>query len=102
MSMEAKVWSCSFSWVWLGMSMVLWNNKLLISNKGLLGLVKLAQRCSGINQQFGFLKKLGPLIWCAFLGFKRCSIVAINLMSAKPDSWVVDENGFGQSVSRVF
>ena len=45
----------------------------------IVGLVKLAQKCSKINEQYGFWKKIDPSM-CAFLGVKLCTMVAFVIL----------------------
>ena len=43
------------------------------------GLVKLTQKCSEINQQYGFSKEIDPSR-CAFWDVKGCTIVAFVIL----------------------
>ena len=51
------------------MSIVLYNNKLPISMERVVGLVKLIQKCSKINQKNVFFKNVNPSRY-ALLDFK--------------------------------
>ena len=84
-----------------------------ISLEKVVGLVKLAQKCSKINKQYEFWKKIDPAI-CAFLGANWCIVAFVILpmilndsklfcyISSKPLSQVVGKNLFGQLVCRMF
>ena len=79
-----------------GMPTILLNNKSPICSFWFSGLVKLAQKYSEINEQYGFWKILN--YQCVLLWVSN----DVNLMSAKPGSQVVGKNVFGQSVCKVF
>ena len=69
MSMDARIWSCSFSWVWPGMpgtSIVLWNNKLPIS---LERIVRFSQACPKVlwnKSAIRILKRICSINVCLF------------------------------------
>ena len=71
-SVEAAVWSWSFSWVWSGMPsirIVLWHNKLPISLERVVGFSQACWIVLRNKSVILILKKIGP--WtCTFLGVK--------------------------------
>ena len=78
---------------------------MLISPGRVVGLVKLVQKCSKINQQYGFWKKIWTINVCIFGCQKMhhsCLCDSAKNVSSRPLSQVVGKNLFGQSVCRFF